>query len=258
MDVNAHLVLTYKVTPRSVLEEKTLALPNVGYIHKDSKDKTTEPVRRGATGRRPTSPARSRPVHERRESRTQRPTQASAEPAPRASRTAAQAAPRAARAEERARGTRSVTWQRGATRRPWRTQPSTARKHGPPHPPPSPRRPSVAPPAAARLLWSFKSMIQRLFTEARKLGTGLTCQELLRSHAKIRLLEEIVGIYLCIFEHGQWLTRILTPSLYPACSTSYKLVHPSYYQPPLNKCRSHPSIPRAAQEPWGRGCGSRR
>lgn len=75
------------------------------------------------------------------------------------------------------------------------------------------------------------------FTEAGKLGTGLTCQELLRSHAKIRLLEEIVGIYLCIFEHGQWLTRMLTPSLYPACSTSYKLVHPSYYQPLLNKCR---------------------
>lgn len=41
MDVNAHLFLTYKVTPRSVLEEKTLALPNVGYIHKDSKDKTS-------------------------------------------------------------------------------------------------------------------------------------------------------------------------------------------------------------------------
>lgn len=41
MDANAHLFLTYKVTPRSVLEEKTLALPNVGYIHKDSKDKTS-------------------------------------------------------------------------------------------------------------------------------------------------------------------------------------------------------------------------
>ena len=41
MDVNAHLFLTYKVTPRSILEKKTLALPNVGYIHKDSKHKTS-------------------------------------------------------------------------------------------------------------------------------------------------------------------------------------------------------------------------